>query len=52
MVLVLPFFTVLISAWYIWKGRCRTATVWWLLTMVIYIIWLIYHSTTALDLSL
>ncbi|USD21465.1 DUF5993 family protein [Microbulbifer variabilis] len=51
MVLVLPFLTVLIAAWYIWKRRQRAATLWWLLTMVIYIIWLIYHSNTTLDLS-
>ncbi|GAB2904088.1 DUF5993 family protein [Microbulbifer echini] len=51
MVLVLPFLTVLIAAWYIWKRRQRTATVWWLLTMVIYIIWFIYQSTNTLNLS-
>ncbi|MFA0810427.1 DUF5993 family protein [Microbulbifer epialgicus] len=48
---MLPFLTILMSVWYIWKGRPKVAIGWWMVTMVVYIIWFAYHITSELNLS-
>lgn len=50
--MMLPFVTVLLSAWFAWRGQA-SASVWaWLLTLAIYIAWCLYHMTDSLHLSL
>ncbi|WP_346840219.1 DUF5993 family protein [Microbulbifer sp. SAOS-129_SWC] len=50
--MMLPFVTVLLSAWYTWSGRRSAALGWWLVTMAIYIAWCFYHMTDPMHLSL
>ncbi|MCQ3830092.1 hypothetical protein HXX02_11590 [Microbulbifer elongatus] len=52
MIMMLPFLTALISAWFSWRG-CRCATMaWWGITAVIYVAWCVYHMTSSLNISL
>jgi len=52
MVMMLPFLTAMISAWYSWRGRRRAAMGWWAVTAVVYVAWCFYHMTTHLKISL
>ena len=52
MVMMLPFLTALISAWFSWRGRRGAAMAWWAVTGVIYVAWCFYHMTSALKISL
>ncbi|MFS1523638.1 DUF5993 family protein [Microbulbifer sp. 2304DJ12-6] len=49
--MMLPFLTVLIAIWSLWKGRRRAVIGWWLATLLIYIAWCAYHMTGVLGLS-
>lgn len=52
MVMMLPFLTALISAWYCWRGGRRAAMSWWAVTAAIYVAWCFYHMTDPLKISL
>ncbi|WP_198040028.1 DUF5993 family protein [Microbulbifer agarilyticus] len=52
MIIVLPFLTALISAWFTWRGHRATAMGWWAITVAIYVAWCFYHMTTPLKISL
>ncbi|WP_444932358.1 DUF5993 family protein [Microbulbifer sp. SSSA002] len=49
--MMLPFLTIALSIWAVWKGRRRPAMGWWLSTLLIYIAWCSYHMTRELPLS-
>lgn len=52
MIMMLPFLTALISAWFSWRGRRHVAMGWWAVTAVIYVAWCFYHMTDPLKISL
>ncbi|MFI2811203.1 MULTISPECIES: DUF5993 family protein [Microbulbifer] len=52
MVMMLPFVTVLLSAWFAWRGSRAGAVGWWLATLAIFVAWCFYHMTSHLDISL
>ncbi|WP_323846228.1 DUF5993 family protein [Microbulbifer magnicolonia] len=52
MIMMLPFVTILLSAWYTWRGHRRVGASWWWVTLAIYICWCFYHMTSPLNLSL
>lgn len=52
MIMMLPFLTALISAWYCWRGRRCASMGWWAVTALIYVAWCCYHMTTPLKISL
>ncbi|WP_193754273.1 DUF5993 family protein [Microbulbifer sp. Q7] len=52
MIMMLPFLTALISAWFTWRGHRTTAIFWWAVTAAIYVAWCCYHMTSSLKISL
>jgi uncharacterized membrane protein len=50
--MMLPFVTVLLSAWLAWRGRTGASVGIWLLTLAIFIAWCFYHMTDPMHLSL
>jgi hypothetical protein len=52
MVMVLPFLTAFIAAVLALRGKPRGAVGWSLATIVISLVWLIYHATSKLDIVL
>lgn len=50
--MMLPFITVLVSAWFAWRGHhCASIGTWWL-TLAVFIAWCFYHMTDPMNLSL
>ena len=50
--MMLPFVTVLLSAWFAWRGQTGASVGTWLLTLGVFIAWCFYHMTDPMHLSL
>jgi hypothetical protein len=52
MIMLLPFLTALIAIWFAIRGQRAAAIGLWVITLAIYVAWMKYHMTDALNISL
>ncbi len=52
MIMMLPFFTAVVSIWLSIRGKRSAAIGAWVVTFIIFLAWMKYHMTDVLDISL